>query len=342
VEAHLAPDALVLLYSDGAVERPGRTSVQNTLDLARVVGDVRRSKLCAHDLGQLEVDRICEGTMEVLTRVTGYSDDITLLAAQRVPATAPLSLRLPATAEGVRRARRELGSWLEMLHPRDLDQGALLHAAGELVVNAVEHAYAATEDPDTRTIDLRAVLDGGGDVEVSVHDRGRWRAPDPAHSDRGRGLAMASGLVDSLSVEPGEDGTRACVRHRLSRSAGLLVGRQTPGHEAAAEFALDVDAQHRRVAVRGVVDEEASGQLFAALRHVVRGGTVDATLDLSGVTQLPSVGVRVLFEMREEMQGGHSLTIVAPPGSPAQHVLDIVGLGHTGSGTALDELPPLA
>jgi anti-anti-sigma regulatory factor len=52
-------------------------------------------------------------------------------------------------------------------------------------------------------------------------------------------------------------------------------------------------------------------------------------VDLSGVDLLASAAVRVLFAARDEHRThGNRLTIVVVQGSPAEQVLDLVGLEH--------------
>ncbi|WP_296607203.1 PP2C family protein-serine/threonine phosphatase, partial [Nocardioides sp.] len=116
----LALGDLVLLYTDGLVERPGRTLAQNTVDLLTVVGDV-----CRATSEEPVVDRACRLTPELLTRTTGYDDDIALLALQAVPPVAPLKLRLPAVPDTVRAARASLQDWLRALGVGALDHTAL-------------------------------------------------------------------------------------------------------------------------------------------------------------------------------------------------------------------------
>jgi hypothetical protein len=48
-------------------------------------------------------------------------------------------------------------------------------------------------------------------------------------------------------------------------------------------------------------------------------------LDLTGVTALASAGVQVLHE---RLDGSSGLRLLAPVGSPAQHVLDLVRLPY--------------
>lgn len=334
----LGHDAMVLLYSDGAVERPGRSSTESTVELARVVSSIRETSLDAETVGQLEVDRVCERTLDVLAWLSGYDDDITILAAQRVPRVVPLDVRLPAEPAAADRLRTELGRWLDSLALSDLDRTVLVHAANELASNAIDHAYPRGDRdaaPPGAVVELHADLLSTGVVEITVCDRGRWRDPDLREQYRGRGLALTSGLVDELDVSQGGEeagrGTVAKIRHRVRRAAALLspmAGRAAHPAGRDLPFSLTVDEHEHRVDVAGAVDEASSDRLLAVLRTMSRGGAVTVTADLSAVTQLPSVAVRALYEAHGQMQPGAELRLVAEMGSPAQHVLDIVGLPY--------------
>jgi anti-sigma regulatory factor (Ser/Thr protein kinase) len=79
----------------------------------------------------------------------------------------------------------------------------------EACSNAMEHAYRFRE----ATIDVNAEFDGA-EVLVTIADSGGWR--EQRDSDRGRGLDLIRALMDSVEVEPGEEGTVVRMRKRLS------------------------------------------------------------------------------------------------------------------------------
>jgi serine phosphatase RsbU (regulator of sigma subunit)/anti-sigma regulatory factor (Ser/Thr protein kinase) len=324
---HLEVGELVLLYSDGLVERPGRTPSRSTVELLHVVADTFRGTGPISSVSTAPVvDRVCRQTLELLTRITGYSDDITLLAAQRVAPTPPLEVRLPVRLETVRTARVRLDDWLSGLHMSDLDMMALELAVGELVTNSVEHGY---DDPDPQAeVVVSAELRDDGVVEVNVVDDGRWAGEPsaPQHEElRGRGLAMARSVADEFSLEHDTFGTRARVRLRPNRPIELLRGVSTRSGADERVGIFDLTTDDDRVVLAGVVDHEAADLLRVELARSSRGSTREVTLDLSAVTLLSSVAVQVLVEA---MADG-DVRLVAPVGSAAQHVLDLVQLPYS-------------
>lgn len=314
---HLDPGDLVLLYTDGIMERPRRTVSQATAELSRTASDTAMNRSLKVGASARPAERVCQLGLEMLTRITGYADDITLLAAQRTTAPLPYEHRFPAERESVPQTRREFAEWLRRLEVSMLDEMAVLHAVAELTINAVEHSGAPYYEV---TADLKA----DGHLLCTVRDTGRWREPT-RDTTRGRGLAMARGLVDTLQISHDDTGTTASFRHRLTRSAQLLSG----GHTAAssgpgAEVPFSVETDRDTARVHGPVDLVNADRLRAALLRSSRGGSAPMTVDLSKVTHLGSAGVQVLHDLTTDA----ALTVYAPAGSVAQHVLELVNLAY--------------
>lgn len=80
-----------------------------------------------------------------------------------------------------------------------------------------------------------------------------------------------------------------------------------------------------RIVVRGEVDSNTASTLDRQIAVESRSGIASLTIDLSAVTHLGSAGVSALAAARERArkQGGDCV-LVAPPGSPAHHVLSLV------------------
>lgn len=333
---------VVLLYSDGIIERPGREPAAATAELARAAGDAVAERAFGRS-GLPAVERACTHTLELLVRATGHADDITMLAAQRVAPPVELLLELPARLSAVREARAAVDQWLAAVGAGERDLNAVRHATGELVTNAAEHS-----NPDTTQGRLRvaARLDADGTAQITVADNGRWRSaarppepprsPGPLDRERGRGLAMAAGLVDELRLDRDGGGTTATIRHGLSRPARLLNADELDGqaperwHRDGPALLLVLEQPGGRIRVDGPIDALTAPQLRTELRHATQGGTRPLTVDLTGVNLLASAGVSALHEAiaRNDRQGEH-LLLYAPTGSPAHHVLNLVNFPHT-------------
>ncbi|HTJ38417.1 MAG TPA: SpoIIE family protein phosphatase [Dactylosporangium sp.] len=326
--ARLSPGDVLLLYSDGIIERPGRTAPVAAEELARVAADAVAGR-ALHAPDVCPPERACTQTVELLVRATGYSDDITLLAAQLVAPPEELHAEVPADLSLLGGLRRTFGTWLSTIGAAEEDAFALQHAVGELVTNAVEHS--AGHD----TVRLSARLTATGAAEVTVTGRGAWREPQRV-SARGRGLAMTSQLVDEFSINRSAAGTVATLRHRLTRPAALLDNAAPapappvhPPQPVEPEIADD-PARPDTVVVSGPVDAASAEWLQHELMYRSRGGTVPLTVDLSAVTHLASAGVAVLHAVaaRHRIQGTE-LTLLAPPSCPARHVLTLVALPYS-------------
>ena len=217
----LAPGELVLLYSDGLVERPHRTIAEGMGELAVVATDAAANRALAdrpnkhgpnkhepneHGADPGAAERVCQLSVEVLTR-TGHTDDITALAAQWLAEPVPpLQLALPSARSSLTTARDAFADWLSRLDATADDWEALHLAMVEVVTNAIEHAYPR-EAPGI--IELDATLGRDGSVTCLITDHGTWRPPDPADADRGHGLMVAGHVVDKLLVShPAAGGRR--------------------------------------------------------------------------------------------------------------------------------------
>jgi anti-anti-sigma factor len=335
--ARLEPGELVLLYSDGLIKRSDRTPPDGLAELAKVAADAGANHALPADVAGTSADRVSELTVQLLTR-TGYTDDVTTLAAQRLPmATPELHIELPGEVGTVRAVRRAFGDWLSRLDPLLQDTDALLLATTEIVTNAVEHAYPAGQPGP---VEFHAALGDDGQLECRIGDHGTWHLPDPALPWRGQGLMVAAHLVDHMQVQhpphsaaapPGARGTVVTLRHRLRRPAHVTTepAGQLPGEAAGPLFsvaaALDGPAAH--ATVTGPVDITTANRLAGQLLAACRGGTLPLTVDLGAVTVLTSAGVRALYQVKEQLNGYHQkLILVAAPGSPADAVLSLAGL----------------
>lgn len=341
----LATEDLLLLYTDGLVERPGRTPAQSTVQLSQIAAGTARNEAMPADHYDTDVDRVCAQTIELLVRDTGFTDDITLLAVQRTTPAEPFEARADAVAYAVPDLRARLDDWLTGLGADVVDSLALRHAVGELVSNAAEHAYRDAAEPGP--VEVRAELLPTGAVEVTVADHGVWAerpAAEPgdehAWPPRGHGLALARSLVDDLRIQRGPRGTTGRLSKTLTHAVPLLTPwtrragtRPDSGRDAGAFRAEIVPGDgagpEPRVVLAGPLELPVRADLRTALLRVTRGGTRSAVADLDAVTILSSCAVQVLHEaLAATAANGAELRLVAAPGTPAQHVLSLVRLPH--------------
>jgi anti-anti-sigma factor len=316
----------ILFYSDGLIERPGRPLVASTAEFADLAANIAGG-IGGFVIGAQTrtIDRLCSETLELLLRSTGYSDDVTLLAVQRRTAPQPLHMTLDATIHAARAVRTRLREWLAEVGADADDISDVVHAISEFVENAVEHGYG-TEVPGGVVVE--ASLSGDGNLHAAVIDRGTWKDHREGEQGRGRGLAMAEALVSQALVTRGDNGTTASVTHRLSRPANFvtdtIVSRAAYRRAVDNEF-VSVVRDPGHIVVSGEVDSNTASTLDRQIAVESRSGIAPLTVDLSAVTHLGSAGVSALAAARERArrQGGNCV-LIAPPGSPAHHILSMV------------------
>jgi serine phosphatase RsbU (regulator of sigma subunit)/anti-sigma regulatory factor (Ser/Thr protein kinase)/anti-anti-sigma regulatory factor len=339
----LAPGETVFLYSDGLIERPDRTMAEALAELATVAGDAAANRVLPAGAAPSHPERICQLTVELLTR-TGYADDVTVLAARRRAAPVPpLALERPAVRNSLAPMREAFTGWLDRLSPAEGDRQSLEMAVSEVVTNAIEHAYPPGTTGPVRLV--AAVLPNGL-LEVNVADRGRWQDPGTVDDDRGHGLLVVGQLADEMEVrhppqhaaEPsGARGTTVTIRHRLRHPAVLTTDTSAPAARRPADppFAVRIvtGEPRPRVRVTGPVDITTAGEFTRSMLAACRGGVLPLVAELDAVTLLASAGVRALFELTGQLAAHQQdLVLIAGAASPARAVLDLVGLPYRSGG----------
>jgi PAS domain S-box-containing protein len=187
----------LLLFTDGLVERRG-ASIEDGL------AQLRESAAGADP----DLDALCD---RLLASMVGEeaSDDVALLALRPVPlAGRALHLRVPAEPSVLAPLRHTLRRWLREVGASVEESYEILVSCGEACTNAIQHPYGARDGTVEVGIEL---VDGA--VEVVVRDEGRWRPPSTGVG--GRGLELMRGLMDSVEVASGVDGTVVRMRRRL-------------------------------------------------------------------------------------------------------------------------------
>lgn len=195
----LPPGALLLLYTDGALEYD-----------RKIIEGEARLLATACEIVEERAARPAERLLEKVFADGTNVDDVAVLALQAVDRT-PAELSLTASAVPLavpllRRAVRDFGARIGLSSG---DTHALELCVGELAGNAVLHAYE--DDAGELRVEVRRE---GDDVVISVDDWGRWRR----HSLRehgGRGLKLLRGLFDRLDIETEHRHTRVLARKRI-------------------------------------------------------------------------------------------------------------------------------
>jgi anti-sigma regulatory factor (Ser/Thr protein kinase) len=196
--------ATLLLYTDGLVERR-RESIQVGLD--RLLDEAE-----GHE--NYDVDELCDRILTSLIEPGPIADDIALVVMRPLSLVGgPLVLVLPAEPRMLVDARRALRQWLRDSAVIPDDESEIVLACGEACANVVRHAYPMA--PGDMVLEARIVE---GLLEVTVRDRGEWRAP--ADLGGGWGLQLIHGLMDSVDVDRTPDGTVVRMRRRLQVRGG--------------------------------------------------------------------------------------------------------------------------
>jgi PAS domain S-box-containing protein len=198
--APLPGGRVLLLYTDGLVERPGEILDAGFQRLADAVADSEcgADALCNHVLAQM----VPHGAM---------ADDVALLSLFAPELSDEFTLELPPDADQLASMRALLRRWLHHAESTDSDTAEILMATGEAAANAIEHANTGGAP-----FRVAGVVEDG-QVEIVVSDRGAWR-PE-RDNGRGRGLTLMRELMDRVDVEQAPEGTTVRMRKRLRTPA---------------------------------------------------------------------------------------------------------------------------
>jgi signal transduction histidine kinase/DNA-binding response OmpR family regulator len=209
----LPAGSLILLYTDGLIERPGET-----LDR----GFVRLQAAAAY-CADLPVGDICTELLDRMAPPGGFTDDVVVLALRPSHSSArSFATVLPAALTHLGDARHRLRDWLAGIAVDPQREADILLATGEAVTNAIEHGSGS--DP-RKTVSIEAFL-RGGTITATVSDAGRWSGDSSASlrsRQRGRGLTLINGLPDHVKTTRTAQGTRITLRfdHAVAPEASL-------------------------------------------------------------------------------------------------------------------------
>jgi anti-sigma regulatory factor (Ser/Thr protein kinase) len=201
--APMPPGSLLILYTDGLVERRGEDLEDGLSRLSRA----------AMECAGLPTASVCAELLRRMSPPGGYTDDVALLAVRPAGATPTSFVRvLPARLTAVGAVRRELRDWLETVCPDPSSQHDVLVSVGETLTNAVEHG----SDPYPGTTVSLEVLTGPDGTFATVADSGHW-SQDSAASHRamvrGRGLKLIHALSTHVETQRTTHGTRVTLHY---------------------------------------------------------------------------------------------------------------------------------
>jgi PAS domain S-box-containing protein len=199
VSVPMDPGALVVLYTDGLVERAGE-NIDSGMD--RLAGVVSESPT--------EPEQLCDRVLSELVPRGGAADDVALLTLRAVPMTDRFRVEFPVQPEALAAMRALLRRWLRHMRASDQEIAEVVTACGEAATNAIEHA--GTGGGAAFEISAHAENDA---VWITIRDFGAWRTP--REGDHGRGLSLMRALMDSVDVEPTPEGTTVRLTRHLNR-----------------------------------------------------------------------------------------------------------------------------
>jgi len=200
------PAALLLLYTDGLVERRGESLDDGFARLAEA------ASLCAG----LPVGEVCDELLRRMRPAGGYTDDVVLMAV-RCTGVGPdrFFAVVPADARQVPPLRHRLRDWLGALGLTPEKTYDVLLTTCEALSNAIEHGSDPAIEP-TVSVECFAHEDT---IVVTVSDTGAWTNDSSASRHaalRGRGLTLINGLADTVDTTRTSRGTRVTMTHRRS------------------------------------------------------------------------------------------------------------------------------
>ncbi|HEX9315683.1 MAG TPA: SpoIIE family protein phosphatase, partial [Actinomycetota bacterium] len=313
----LEPGSVLILYTDGLVERPGSTLDEGLEALADVVEGVSGA----------DPEAMCEAITAAMIGDAAPRDDVALLVISCVHAlTREFRLSVSADPQRLGPLRWALSRWLAHVGATADERRDIVLAVSEAATNSIVHAYGF----DDGTVEVLAESDGEG-VTVTVRDTGYWRSWETAGG--GRGLLLMQALVEDCEVVAGPEGTEV----RLSRRLGVPMQPSSPkGVRISPEMLSRGDANgdatdEDLIAVAHLaedIDVSNAERIGATLASLVRNEQWGLVVDVSRLSFIDSSGIRLLFDLKRRLERRRqALCAVVPGGSPVYRVLELTQVG---------------
>jgi anti-sigma regulatory factor (Ser/Thr protein kinase) len=196
--AGLPAGSLLLLYTDGLVERRGEGLEMGLERLRSVV-----SRCWSLPLRRLK-QAIFTAMVDEDAR-----DDIALVAVRTVGSTPSLFAdAIPARPSELGESRRRLRTWLDQHGVTGDARDAVLLGVGEAVANAIDHGST----DDSQVVRVEMAVDGDA-LLGSVSDSGQWQPGiEGFFTGRGRGHLLMRALAESVDLDTDQHGTIVTLR----------------------------------------------------------------------------------------------------------------------------------
>ncbi len=96
-----------------------------------------------------------------------------------------------------------------------------------------------------------------------------------------------------------------------------------------------------RISIGGEIDLDNAVTVEQEILEVVSDWFTAVSVDLTNLTYMDSIGIRILFDLASRLQESDMvLELIAPCGSPARQLLDISGFGALATLSPPSSQPP--
>lgn len=204
--APIVPGCIVVLYTDGLVERRNETIDEGIARLEAALVSHRDD----------DIDRLCASMIDNALEGTRQRDDIAILCAEFVPDPDEIRFRIEPDPREIAAVRHRLREFLRTAAVSADDTLDILIAVGEAVANAVEHSGSRGIRPIDVRVELRADR-----IIATIADGGSWREPGAHDDSRGRGLGIMKSLMPEFELSQTATGTVVRLAKTVHRKAIL-------------------------------------------------------------------------------------------------------------------------
>jgi GAF domain-containing protein/anti-sigma regulatory factor (Ser/Thr protein kinase)/PAS domain-containing protein len=189
----LEPNSIVVMYSDGLLERRGEA----------IDDGLARLEVAALTLASMPIATFADQLIVSMTEQSPPEDDIVVLCFRYDPPNASFHRIIPSQVHELSKFRAELSNWLDQHHPDPDTRSDVLLAATEAATNAIEHAY---ENSSTETVTV-ALSSHDYQLTLTVSDQGRWLSKPSSNLDRGRGIDIMKSVAKRFTRTSDTSGT---------------------------------------------------------------------------------------------------------------------------------------